>query len=92
MSKSSKKEIKELESEKLSEDLDKSESDNYYSDSESEITDYSCDYEEIVEVDDNETYYKKVNSKSEKKTRLLKSLQDIKLSKREVKQLLKNAA
>ena len=45
-----------------------------------------------IEVDDNETYYKKVTSKSEKKTRLLKSLQDIKLSKREVKQLLKNAA
>ena len=62
MSKSSQKEIKELESkdlesEKLSEDSDKNQSDNYYSESDSEMTDYSCDYEEIVEGDDNENIF-----------------------------------
>lgn len=45
-----------------------------------------------IKVEDNETYYKQVNSKSERKMKLLTALQDIKLSKREVKQLLKSAA
>lgn len=59
MSKSSKKNLKEIDSEKefTEENTDKiDDNENYYSnsDNESEMTDFSCDYEEIVEGDENE--------------------------------------
>lgn len=59
MSKSSKKNLKEIDSEKefTEENNDKiDDNENYYSnsDNESEMTDFSCDYEEIVEGDENE--------------------------------------
>lgn len=59
MSKSSKKNLKEIDSEKefTEENTDKiDDNENYYSnsDNESEKTDFSCDYEEIVEGDENE--------------------------------------
>lgn len=61
MSKNSKKELKDVESEKQYSEENKEEISNedYYSDSdnESEMTDFSCDYEEIVEGDDNENIF-----------------------------------
>ena len=63
MSKSSKKNLKEIDSEKQfteqNDDSDKVENEDYYSDSddESEMTDFSCDYEEIVEGDNDENIF-----------------------------------